>query len=217
MRGVIRKSLGAAAGLLLLVPASALAGEAGVVDGIARYDAYFGETNTVTVAELAGPNPATKTIRFTDAVEIKPLGGCFRPSQATPRIVDCVVPNTSGLVRAGLGNRDDRLETSVARPLTSMGFSAEGDLGDDTLLGTAQHDVLDGVGGDDVIRGRGGDDRLEGGNGMDDIKGEGGDDALDGDDNSPGDLLDCGSGLNDSAVFDLGDTVVTTCETQTQN
>ena len=98
-----------------------------------------------------------------------------------------------------------------------MGFSAEGDLGDDTLLGTAQHDVLDGVGGDDVIRGRGGDDALEGGNGMDDIKGEGGDDALDGDDNSPGDLLDCGSGLNDSAVFDLGDTVVTTCETQTQN
>ena len=76
--------------------------------------------------------------------------------------------------------------------------------------------MLDGVGGNDVIRGRAGDDGLQGGNGDDDIKGEGGDDTLDGADGSPGDLLDCGSGL-DVAGFDLGDTVNTNCETQTQN
>jgi hypothetical protein len=49
------------------------------------------------------------------------------------------------------------------------------------------------------------------------VEGEGGDDTLDGDDDSPGDALDCGAGLDDSAVVDLGDTVLTTCETQTQN
>jgi hypothetical protein len=36
VKGVIRKSLGLTAGLLLLVPASALAGEASVVNGIPR-------------------------------------------------------------------------------------------------------------------------------------------------------------------------------------
>jgi Ca2+-binding RTX toxin-like protein len=217
MKGVIRKGLGVAAGLLLLVPASALAGEASVVGGVPRFDAYFGETNAVTVGQLAGPNPGTITVRYVDAVEIKPLGGCFHPNETALRVADCVVPDDTTLARAGLGNRDDRLEPSATRPPLTFGFSSEGDLGEDTLLGTPQRDVLDGVGGADVIRGRAGDDGLEGGNGADDIKGEGGDDTLDGDDNSGGDSLDCGSGLDDSAVFDLGDTVATTCETQTQN
>jgi Ca2+-binding RTX toxin-like protein len=214
MRGVIRKSLGVCAGLLLLAPASALAGQASVVDGIARFDASFGETNSVIVSELPGsPN---KIVRFSDVVDIKPLGGCFFQDEDVKRVVDCVVPNGATRVRAGLGNRDDRIEPGVTRPLLTMGLSVEGDLGDDTLLGTPQRDVLDGVGGADVIRGRAGDDGLEGGNGDDDVKGEGGDDTLNGDDDNAGDLLDCGSGVADIAVFDLGDTV-TACETETQN
>jgi Ca2+-binding RTX toxin-like protein len=216
MRGVIRKSLAVAAGLLFLVPASALAGTASVEDGIARYDAKFGETNSVIVLELPGTNTSNKTVRFIDDMTIDLEGGCNHPT-ASERIADCVVPETSSRVRANLGNRDDRIETSTTRPLTTMGFSVEGALGADTLLGTAQHDALDGEGGNDVIRGRAGDDGLVGGNGEDDIKGEGGDDTLNADDNSAGDLLDCGSGPADSAVFDLGDTVSISCETQTQN
>jgi hypothetical protein len=70
---------------------------------------------TVTVAELAGPNTATKIVRFVDVVPIDPFGGCFRPNENSSRVVDCVVPNSSGLVRAGLGNRDDRFEASATR------------------------------------------------------------------------------------------------------
>ena len=217
MRGVIRKSLGLTAGLLLLVPASALAGEASVTGGIPRYSAYFGESNNVTVGELPGPTSATKTIVYTDVVPIDVGPNCFHPNPNSSRVVHCVVSAGTTLARAGLGNRDDRIAPSTSIPPTTFGESVEGDLGNDVLLGTTQRDLLDGVGGDDVIRGRAGDDGLEGGNGEDDIKGEGGDDTLNADDNSAGDLLDCGSGLDDSAVFDLGDTVNTTCETQTQN
>ena len=224
MRGVIRKSLAMAAGLLFLVPASALAGEASVVDGIARYDAYFGETNTVTVAELAGTNTANKTIRFIDAVEIVPRGGCFHPGESE-RIVDCVVPNTSGLVRAGLGNHDDRIEPVT--PETSFGLSVEGDIGNDVLIGTQKRDVLDGVGGDDTLRGRSGNDALQGANGNDDLRGDAGldtmqggagNDKLDGDDNAGGDSIDCGEdwGDDDFAVFNAGDVLFANCERQLQ-
>jgi hypothetical protein len=221
MRGVIRKSLGLCAGLLLLIPASALAGEATVVDGIARYDAYSGETNRVTVDELPGTSPAVnKTIRFIDAVKIDPRGGCFRPFETT-RIVDCIVPLSSGLVRAGLGNQDDRLEP--VDPDTSFGFSVEGDLGNDVLIGTQRRDVLDGVGGDDTLRGRSGNDALEGAHGNDDLRGDAGDDdmlggagndVLDGDDNNLGDDdIDCGEdwGDDDLGIFNTDDTV-SNCE-----
>lgn len=221
MRGVIRKSLGLCAGLLLLIPASALAGEASVVGGIARYDAYSGETNRVTVEELPGTNPAAnKTIRFVDAVKIDPRGGCFRPF-TTVRIVDCIVPLSSGLVRAGLGNQDDRLEP--VDPNTSFGFSVEGDDGNDVLIGTQKRDILDGVGGDDVLRGRSANDVLEGASGNDDLRGDAGpdtmlggagDDVLDGDDNGLGDDdIDCGESWadNDLGIFNSDDTV-TNCE-----
>jgi Ca2+-binding RTX toxin-like protein len=216
MQGVIRKSLAVAAGLLFLVPASALAGTATVQDGIARFDGSFGETNSVIVSERPGPNAATKTVRFVDLLPIDELGGCFHPNENSSRVVDCVVPLSSSRVRAGLGSGNDRIETSATQPLTTMGFSVEGDAGNDTLLGTAQHDALDGVGGNDVIRGRAGNDSLAGGSGDDDVKGEGGDDTIDADDNSAGDVIDCGLGLADTAVFDLGDTE-TNCEITTQN
>jgi Ca2+-binding RTX toxin-like protein len=222
MRGAIRKSLGLCAGLLLLIPASALAGEASVVGGIARYDADSGETNKVTVAELPGNNPAVnKTIRFVDAVKIDPRGGCFRPFENTVRIVDCIVPLSSGLVRAGLGNQDDRLEP--VDPNTSFGFSVEGDVGNDVLIGTQKRDVLDGVSGDDTLRGRSGNDALEGASGNDDLRGDAGDDemlggagddVLDGDDNGLGDdNIDCGESWfdDDLGIFNTDDTV-SNCE-----
>ena len=209
MRGVIRKSLGVCAGLLLLVPATALAGEASVVGGIPRYDASFGETNNVTVGELPGPTSNTKTIVFRDAVFIGEGPNCF---EVTLLETHCVAPIDTALVRSGLGNRDDRIAPSITQPPLSFGLSVEGDLGEDTLLGTAQRDVLDGVGGNDLIRGRNGADHVEGGNGEDDVRGENGNDLVDGDDGDPGDdPLDCGAG-DDLAIFNQGDTVSSNCE-----
>ena len=123
----------------------------------------------------------------------------------------CVAPASTTLFRAGLGNRDDRIAPSTTQPPTTFGISVEGDLGDDTLLGTAQRDVLDGVGGNDVIRGRNGNDHVEGGNGGDDVRGENGDDLVEGNDGDPGDTLDCGAD-DDLAIFNQGDTVSSNCE-----
>jgi Ca2+-binding RTX toxin-like protein len=208
MKGVIRKTLGVTAGLLLLVPASALAGQASVTGGIPRYEGSFGETNNVTVGELPGLVPGTKTIVYRDVVPITVSGNCVNNGQFEAR---CAAPIGTGLARAGLGNKDDRIAPSTTIPPSTFGMSVEGDLGEDTLLGTAQRDVLDGVGGNDVIRGRNGDDHVEGGNGKDDVKGENGNDLLDGDDGDPGDSLDCGAD-DDLAIFNQGDTVFSNCE-----
>jgi Ca2+-binding RTX toxin-like protein len=212
MKGVIRKSLGVAAGLLLFVPASALAGHASVEDGIARYDAAFGETNNVMVGELPDPSGG-KLVVFRDVVPITVGGNCSNPI-GVPNEARCLVADGVTRARAGLGNRDDRIAASTTIPPSTFGLSVEGDLGEDTLLGTAQRDVLDGVGGNDVIRGRAGNDGLEGGNGADDVKGEGGDDVLNGNDGSGGDLLDCGETTDDDdfATYNQGDTVFSNCE-----
>ena len=222
MTGVIRKSLAVAAGLLFLVPASALAGEASVVDGIARYDAYFGETNTVTVSELPGPTAGTKQIVYRDLVPVDAGPGCGDlPGNAAA----CLVDDDLTLARAGLGNRNDRIEP--ATPELSFGLSVEGDLGDDVLIGTQQRDVLDGVGGDDTLRGRSGNDALEGANGNDDLRGDAGldtmqggagNDKLNGDDNAGDDSIDCGEDLGDDdfALFNAGDLLFANCERQQQ-
>lgn len=195
MRGVIRKSLGVCAGLLLLAPASALAGEASVVDGIPRYSAYIGETNNVTVGELPGLTPGTKTIVYRDVVPVDVGANCISNGTFEAR---CAAPLATTLARAGLANRNDRIAPSTTIPPATFGFSVEGDTGDDELLGTPQRDLLDGRLGDDVLRGRGGNDRL------------------DGDDNSAGDTLDCGEGI-DFVLFNAGDIVFNNCEQQQQD
>jgi Ca2+-binding RTX toxin-like protein len=213
MRGVIRKGLGICAGLLLLAPASALAGEASVVNGVPRYQASFGETNNVTVGELLSSIPGTKTIVYRDVVPVTVAANCASNGQFEAH---CTVPNGTTLARAGLGNRNDRIAPSTSIPPATFGISSEGDLGNDVLLGTRQRDLLDGVGGEDTIRGRAGDDGLEGGNGKDDLGGEAGDDVLNADDGSAGDTLDCGAD-DDLAIFNLGDTVsASTCESLLQ-
>jgi hypothetical protein len=221
MRGVIHKSLGLCAGLLLLIPASALAGEATAVGAIARYDAYFGETNNVTVSELAGPTADTKFIVFADVNVVDAGAGCGDlPGNAAA----CLVPATTTLARAGLGNKNDRIQPLV--PDLSFGFSVEGDLGDDVLIGTQRRDILDGVGGNDTLRGRSANDALIGDTGNDDLRGDAGpdtmqggagDDVLDGDDNAGGDSIDCGEdwGDDDFALYNggsPGDVVFSNCE-----
>lgn len=69
-----------------------------------------------------------------------------------------------------------------------------GTVDDETLVGTAQADVLDGGAGDDRIRGRGGDDLLIGGAGADTIHGNQGDDTLSG--GSGDDVIHGGQGAD---------------------
>jgi Ca2+-binding RTX toxin-like protein len=218
MRGVIRKGLGVSAGFILLAPASAFASTASIdAGGIARLQASANEANSVTLGELPGLFPGTKTVVFTDAVPIQVQGNCVHPNLNSSRIVHCVVPESSTLVRVALEDENDRLEPSSINPPTTIRLSSEGDGGNDVLIGTPNRDVLDGVGGKDTIRGRDGNDGLEGGTGDDDVKGENGDDFVNGDDNSGGDLLDCGAGV-DSLLFNAGDIVAsTTCESQQQD
>ena len=225
MRGVIHKGLGVCAGLLLLAPASALASTVSVEDGIARYDASFGEINNLTVSEAPGINANTKHIVFHDSGAV--IKGCNAVDDHTAA---CLVPLSSSKIRAGLGNKNDRMEP--VDPNISVGFSVEGDQGDDVLIGTQRRDILDGVDGNDTLRGRNANDVLEGANGDDDLRGDAGpdvmqggsgNDVLNGDDNAGGDSIDCGESWfdDDFALFngddpavpgDLGDLVFANCE-----
>lgn len=217
MKGVIRKGLGVCAGLMLLAPASALAGTASVENGLARYDASFGETNNVTVSELPGISTSTKFVVFNDSGAEVDADGC---SSLNAHTAACLVPITSSRALAGLGNKNDRIQPNV--PDLSFGFSVEGDLGDDVLIGTQQRDLLDGVGGNDTLRGRSGNDVLEGASGNDDLRGDAGaddvmlggpgDDRLDADDNAPDDDAFCGEGF-DFVRYNDGD-LISSCEEQ---
>lgn len=184
MRGAIRKSLGAAAGLLLVLPASALAGEASLdPGGIPRYQAFANEANDVHVGELPGPSPATKTVVFTDvAVPIQTAANsnCVHPNPNSSRIVHCFVPTSTTLVRVALEDENDQLRPDALNPPTTIRFSSEGEGGDDVMIGTVNRDVLDGESGNDDINGMRGNDAVEGGTGDDDLDGSVGDDTVDG-------------------------------------
>jgi Ca2+-binding RTX toxin-like protein len=217
MKGVIRKSLGLTAGLLLLVPASALAGEASVENGIPRYQAANGETNNVTVSELAGPDPTLKTIVYRDVVAVSTGDGCTSLSAVSAR---CNVPVATNLVRVALENGSDRVRPDVANPPSTARFSSEGGPGNDSLIGTSQNDVLDGNDGSDFINGAAGVDNLQGaddndtivggvnsdtitgGSGLDNLDGNDGNDVMDGDGGA--DDLDGGNG-NDQLAGSTGD------------
>jgi Ca2+-binding RTX toxin-like protein len=72
--------------------------------------------------------------------------------------------------------------------------------------------ILDGGAGDDTITGGSGNDTLTGGTGVDSLTGNGGDDTLQARDSIVDSLLDCGGGLNDTAVVDASDPPSTGCE-----
>lgn len=225
MKGVIRKSLGLCAGLLLLVPASALAGTASVENGIARYDAAFGEVNEVTVSELPGFRNAegelvNKFVVFTDTGADVVGDGCVSFSDHS---AGCLVDAASSRAKAQLGNKNDRIEPDD--PNLSFGFSVESGLGDDVLIGTHKRDVLDGEGGNDTLRGRNANDSLQGAGGNDDLRGDAGadddvqggsgNDKLDVDDNAPDDDANCGDGF-DFVRYNGGD-LITSCEQQLED
>jgi Ca2+-binding RTX toxin-like protein len=158
----------------LLAAPAALAGTASVENGIARYQADNGEDNSVIVSESPHPtNALLKVVTFRDVVQVGAGAGCALDSAFS---ASCSVPVTSSRVRAGLEDLSDGLQASSS--LVSMGFSVEGDGGGDRLVGSAQHDVLDGVDGNDTLLGNDGDDSLEGAGGEDNLYGGSGKDTI---------------------------------------
>ena len=64
---------------------------------------------------------------------------------------------------------------------TDYGITSNGDFHNNTLIGWAGKDIMNGGNGNDVLWGRNGDDTLNGGNGNDELNGENGSDILNGD------------------------------------
>jgi len=86
--------------------------------------------------------------------------------------------------------------------------------GSDIISGGQSADELYGGAGNDDLYGGPGGDYLNGGKGIDIMFGEGGNDYIDAADNRPDDLVNCGAGVNDKAVYDTGDNVKPNCEDQ---
>jgi hypothetical protein len=164
---------------LLLVPASALAGEARVEPGgIPRYvEAPGGEDNAVVIGELPGPSPALKSIVFKDKVPVTAGVGCTTLGTFSAL---CNIPATVSILRTNLGADADSLDPSSINVPTTTRFSFEGGVSGDRAFGTVNRDVLQGMDGNDELHGAGGDDVLEGGNGDDELFGDGGADELTG-------------------------------------
>jgi hypothetical protein len=178
-RGHVARVALFAALALLLVPASALAGEARVESGgIPRYvEAPGGEDNAVVIGELPGPSPALKTIVFKDKVPVTPGPGCTALSTFSAL---CNIPATTSILRTNLGAEADSLDPSSINVPTTTRFSFEGGVSGDRAFGTVNRDVLQGMDGNDELHGANGDDVLEGGNGVDELFGDGGRDELTG-------------------------------------
>jgi hypothetical protein len=80
-------------------------------------------------------------------------------------------------IRFDAGDGDDRFENQTALPST-----ANGQGGNDTLIGGSAADTLNGGGGNDTLNGGGGNDTLNGDAGDDTLSGGDGDDTLNGSD-----------------------------------
>jgi hypothetical protein len=236
----VRVSLFAALALLV-VPASALAGEVHVEGGgIPRYsEAVGGEDNAVVIGETPIPNSPFKTVIFKDKVPVTAGPGCSTLSTFSAA---CNIPVATSIVRTNLGADADSLDPSSVNVPSTTRFSFEGGVSGDRAFGTVNRDVLQGMDGNDQLHGAAGNDVLEGGQGSDQVFGDAGTDELAGgegddqlhggpgrdtlagglgddtisadDDGAGGDVVDCGDGLDDVARINLGDSV-TNCETVT--
>lgn len=96
-------------------------------------------------------------------------------------------------------------QTAFSEFLPAHHEEQTGTEGDDILIGTPQHDVLDAGGGDDIVYGREGDDIIYGGAGNDHLIGGDGDDVIFG--GSGNDVIIGGAG-NDTLFGEDGDDIL---------
>jgi Ca2+-binding RTX toxin-like protein len=112
-----------------------------------------------------------------------------------------VIGGLSYLKASAGGQAGDFLDAATTGTATTS-YWAYGDSGNDTILGAAEQDYLDGGDGNDSISSSSGDDTVLGGLGDDTISGDAGNDSIDGGDGN--DLLDGSSG-NDTILCGQGD------------
>jgi Ca2+-binding RTX toxin-like protein len=109
---------------------------------------------------------------------------------------------------------DGTADDGLAGELDNVGTDIENVLcgsGDDTVTGNALANLIEGGAGDDTLSGGAGNDELYGGAGDDILDGGAGDDILDGGSDTTADVLDCGPGEGDIAIFDPDETPIN-CE-----
>jgi Ca2+-binding RTX toxin-like protein len=225
-------------------PAAASAATVGTAAGggnsTTTYTAVLGVDNALTLT----PSGLNNDFRFTDAAGTidadplcVPLGSgalCPRPFPTATRVVEIDLRNgddtanlsspANTITRVKLGNGADSMTAATAE-----GVFAQGEAGDDSLVGgnpvdvTNFTDTLDGGFGDDIIHGRGGRDTLEGGPNRDTLIGGSGRDIINGGlnvdtifaEDGERDTIDCGDGLFDGpdvAHVDAGLDVTVGCE-----
>jgi Bacterial Ig domain/RTX calcium-binding nonapeptide repeat (4 copies) len=157
-----------AALLTLAFPASAQAASVSVSGGVLTYTATPGDTNAIALAETA-PGTVTVTPQPGDNDSFGAGTGC------TPNGTgDTCTGVTSVSVDAGDGN-----DTIAAGGLATISATLNGNLGNDTLTGGADDDVLEGGDGNDTLNGGNGDDTLAGDAGADVLNGGDGIDTAD--------------------------------------
>jgi RTX calcium-binding nonapeptide repeat (4 copies) len=168
----IRAALGPLLLLGLLLPASALAGQARVVVGTGssgvQYGGGPGESNDVTVTHDGS------SLVFHDSGATVQVDGCEQVDEHTAR---CPPPSGPyGFVWVLAGDGNDRVHV-----VDVSGVFVAGDAGMDTLSTDVGGNRLDGGSGPDDLTGSTGDDILVGAQGNDRLHGLQGDDQLAGD------------------------------------
>jgi Ca2+-binding RTX toxin-like protein len=179
----------------LWLPASALAADGALVNGVMTYDATGdgSEANSVVVTTGFAGEP-TFVVTDQPSVNINAASPCF--NGATQNVMQCPQDgNGSGaitLLSASLGDGNDTIsiQTSLATSISAGGGAdtMQGGPSTDNLRGGQGNDAIDGGGGNDTIIGDdptvpggsnpGGDDALSGGAGNDSIDGEAGNDTF---------------------------------------
>ena len=180
------------------------------VGGFVAVEQLVGSVNQDTV--IGADTANTWTIKANNTVNVRSLdftgfeslvGGLaddtFRPLEGTSFL---------GAIEGGGGDGSDRLDYAAFTTNVSVNLSAgnatgleqvlgieniTGGLGNDTLIGDSQPNVLNGGSGDDILLGMAGNDTINGGNGRDMVFGGTGSDLLHG--NNGDDLLIGGSAV----------------------
>ena len=161
----MRKTLAATATttmLMLVGAAPAMAGLMKIAGGSAIYSADPGEANNLTV-DFAG-----NEVIFNDVVPVTDgdgAGGCTASGNQGRCPLGADLPGQVS-VSAFLDDLDDRFQVTPAVP-TDFFIGAEGEDGNDTLIGHDGRNDLEGGAGNDTLDGRAGDDNLAGGTGAD--------------------------------------------------
>jgi Ca2+-binding RTX toxin-like protein len=125
-----------------------------------------------------------------DTVTVHQQQGWYRVVENNTTVWFAAGQVSSGYVRVNCGGGNDYVNNYAS----SLRLIANGQWGNDTLIGDAQPDHLNGGEGNDTLMGHGGSDYLEGRKGYDRLFGMGGNDTLDGGDDGVADYLNGGSG-----------------------